>query len=256
MNRDWLPQLEALIEFYRNTLGEQIPVSREQIKVEEKELLESMKGLKYIRSLPPNAGPLEQFHFSIRNCQKCALSKTRTHFVFGEGNPRADIMFIGEAPGKDEDLQGLPFVGKAGQLLNKILAAIHLKREEVYIANILKCRPPNNRTPSLDEIELCRPYLLRQIELIQPKIICLLGAVAVRGILQKTDSLTSLRGRIHSFNGIDVIVTYHPAALLRNEKLKRPTWEDMKMLRKLYDEKYLKQPFILEKKDGTEKESE
>lgn len=250
-SENYLRAIQELVDYYRQLFGEDIFLDKSNLKAEENVILNSFKKIKNLRKLPKNASYLDVYKLHIQNCEKCSLAKTRTHFVFGEGNPQADIMFIGEAPGRDEDLQGRPFVGKAGQLLNKILAAIHLKREEVYIANILKCRPPNNRTPSVDEIELCKPYLFKQIEMIQPKIICLLGAVAVRGVLGTTSPLSSLRGRIQSFHGIDVIVTYHPAALLRNPKYKRPTWEDMKMLRKLYDEKYLKQPFILETNNGT-----
>jgi DNA polymerase len=249
-NQDILKHIDGLFQYYREILGDDIFQSKDELRKQEKEFLELFRKIKLSQKIPRNATPLDLFKLQIQNCTKCSLAKTRTHFVFGQGNPNADIMFIGEAPGRDEDVQGYPFVGKAGQLLNKILAAIHLKREEVYIANILKCRPPNNRTPSIDEIELCKPYVIRQIELIQPKIICLLGAVAVRGILGKQSSLSSLRGRIHEFMGIDVIVTYHPAALLRNPKLKRPTWDDVRMLRKLYDEKYLNQPFILENDNG------
>ncbi|GAB4176926.1 MAG: hypothetical protein Kow00108_12360 [Calditrichia bacterium] len=248
--KDILEQMNQLLAFYNDLFGNDFFIDREALKKREKEFEQVLYALKSMESMPENASPLDFYRAKIENCKKCGLSKTRTKFVFGAGNPNADIMFIGEAPGYDEDKQGLPFVGKAGQLLTKILEAIHLKREEVYIANILKCRPPNNRTPSVDEIELCKPYLLTQIKLIQPKIICLLGAVAAKGILEKNDKLSNLRGRFHTFEGIDVLVTYHPAALLRNEKLKRPVWEDMKLLRKTYDEKVLNQPFILEEKNG------
>ncbi|MCK5077446.1 MAG: uracil-DNA glycosylase, partial [Calditrichia bacterium] len=146
-------------------------------------------------------------------------------------------------------IQGVPFVGKAGQLLTKILASVQLKREDVYITNINKCRPPSNRTPNTEEMETCFPYLEKQISFISPKIICVLGAAALKGLLKEEKiSISSMRGKVHKYKGIDLIVTYHPAALLRYQKFKRPTWEDMKMLRRLYDEKYLKQPFILENK--------
>ena len=172
----------------------------------------------------------------ICSCLKCPLGHTRTNFVFGVGNPHAEVIFIGEAPGADEDAQGEPFVGRAGQLLNKILDAVKLKREDVYICNILKCRPPNNRDPEPTEMETCTPYLHKQIELMQPKFIICLGRIAGQWLLQTKDSLTALRGRIHDFAGKKLIITYHPAALLRNPNWKLPAWEDMKMFRKAYDE--------------------
>ncbi|HLX11983.1 MAG TPA: uracil-DNA glycosylase [Bacteroidota bacterium] len=182
------------------------------------------------------ADSLDALNGQICNCLKCGLGPTRTKFVFGVGNPKADIVFIGEGPGADEDRTGEPFVGRAGQLLNKILAAINLKREEVYICNIVKCRPPNNREPQPTEMETCTPYLYKQLELIKPKFIVCLGRIAAQWLLQSTETLGALRARDHTFMGAHLIVTYHPAALLRNESFKRPTWEDMKKLRKLYDE--------------------
>jgi DNA polymerase len=172
----------------------------------------------------------------ICNCQNCELGATRTKFVFGVGNPNADIMVIGEAPGADEDAQGEPFVGRAGQLLNKILEAVQFKREEVFIANILKCRPPNNRKPNPGEVEQCEPYLWKQIELIKPKFILCLGLTAAQTILKTTESMGQLRLSTHLYRNTPVIVTYHPAALLRNPNWKRPTWEDVQRLRKMYDE--------------------
>jgi DNA polymerase len=169
------------------------------------------------------------------SCRRCELHRTRTKVVFGVGDENATLMFIGEAPGRDEDLQGEPFVGRAGQLLDRILAAIGLSRQEVYIANVLKCRPPNNRDPLPSEVDACEPFLLRQIELIRPRLICALGRHAAHTLLKTRTSLKSLRGKFHSFRGIKMLVTYHPASLLRNPGLKRPTWEDMKMLRAEYD---------------------
>lgn len=243
-----IENIETLLEYYQELLGNEFYINREQIKEYEKDYFQAINKIKQLNELPENASPLDIFKLKIQNCQKCILHKGRNKFVFGEGNSNADIMFIGEAPGRDEDIQGLPFVGKAGQLLNKILASIELTREEVYITNINKCRPPNNRTPAIDEMETCFPYLEKQISIIEPKIICLLGASALKGMFRQEVSISSMRERVHNYKGIDVIVTYHPAALLRYQKFKRPTWEDMKMLRKLYDEKYLKQPFILENK--------
>ncbi len=180
---------------------------------------------------------LKEIEQVVLQCQKCSLAQTRTNVVFGMGDPHAEIMFIGEAPGENEDLQGLPFVGRAGELLDRILAAIALKRSQVYIANIIKCRPPNNRTPNSEEVESCFPYLFAQIEAIQPKLIVCLGLVAARNLLHIEYKLGDFRGKIFQFNGIDVVVTYHPAAILRNPNLKPDTWEDFKMIRKLYLEK-------------------
>ena len=183
-----------------------------------------------------SAVTLEAFHSDISDCMKCPLGATRTSFVFGSGNPNADIMVIGEAPGADEDAQGLPFVGRAGQLLTKILESIDLQRDEVYICNILKCRPPNNRKPLVGETDSCEPYLWKQIELIRPKFILALGLTASHTLLKTSEAMTALRGRIHDYQGIKTIVTYHPAALLRNPEWKKLVWEDVKFLRSLYQE--------------------
>ena len=181
------------------------------------------------------AGELALFRGQICQCQNCRLGETRGHFVFGAGRADADIMFVGEAPGADEDRSGQPFVGAAGQLLNKIIEAMGLAREEVYICNILKCRPPDNRNPQPDEIEQCEPYLKRQIELVQPRVICTLGRFAAQTLLRSDQSMGRLRQQEHRYQGIPLIATYHPAALLRNAQWKRPTWEDMKKVRRLYD---------------------
>ena len=178
---------------------------------------------------------LRAIALEVAGCVKCKLHATRTQTVFGVGNPDADMVFVGEAPGRDEDLQGEPFVGAAGQLLTKILAAIDLAREEVYICNVLKCRPPQNRDPERDEVQSCEPYLKRQLDLLQPKLICCLGRHAAHTLLGTTASLKSLRSHIHDYYGIPTLVTYHPAALLRNPQWKRPTWEDVQKLRAMYD---------------------
>ena len=173
-------------------------------------------------------------------CQKADVLKTDlpdTNLVFGVGNPNADLMLIGEAPGAEEDKQGEPFVGAAGQLLNKILAAINFERDDVYIANILKHRPPNNRNPLPEERKRSLPFLLRQIDLIEPKLILSLGKVSAQTLLENDNSLSSMRGKFHSFRGkYELMATYHPAALLRHAKWKRPTWEDVQLLREHYDE--------------------
>jgi DNA polymerase len=178
---------------------------------------------------------IEELNEKICECQKCALGKTRTKFVFGVGNSHADIVVVGEAPGADEDAKGEPFVGRAGQLLNKILEAVEFKREEVFICNILKCRPPGNRNPLPEEIDLCEPYLKKQLDLIKPKLILILGKVAADTLLNLKQPLNKMRGKVHYYNGIKTMVTFHPAALLRNPHWKRPTWEDMQQFKKIYE---------------------
>lgn len=184
----------------------------------------------------PSFGSLDQHFDAVKDCQACSLGGTRTKFVYGVGNPNADLLFIGEAPGADEDRLGEPFVGRAGKLLDKIIAAINLSREEVYIANILKCRPPGNRDPQPAEMELCFPYLKEQVALIQPKLICALGRIAAQALLDTKTPLGKLRGIWHEFEGVPMLVTYHPAALLRFASYKKDTWEDMQKLRARYDE--------------------
>jgi DNA polymerase len=183
-----------------------------------------------------SATSLADLNKQICECLKCPLGNTRTKFVFGVGNPNATLLLVGEAPGADEDLQGEPFVGRAGQLLNKILEAIRFKREDVYICNILKCRPPGNRNPEQAEVDQCIPYLRKQIDLVRPKVILCLGLVAAGHLLGSKESLGRLRGRVLHFGDIPVMVTYHPAALLRNPNWKRPAWEDVQAVRKLHDE--------------------
>ena len=179
---------------------------------------------------------LEKLRHEVLACHKCPLSKTRTNLVFGVGNPMASLMFVGEAPGRDEDLQGEPFVGRAGQLLTKIIEAIGLKRSDVYIANVLKCRPPGNRNPLPEEIVLCIPYLIKQIEIIQPKVLCALGTFAAQTLLNTKAPVGTLRGKFHEYKGIPTMVTFHPAYLLRNPNDKAKVWEDMKKVRDFLNE--------------------
>jgi uracil-DNA glycosylase len=166
----------------------------------------------------------------IGDCTRCVLHKGRTNLVFGVGNPDADLMFVGEGPGADEDAQGEPFVGRAGQLLNNMIAAMGLRRQDVYIANVVKCRPPGNRTPEREECDTCSPFLLRQIEVIKPKVIVALGAVAAKNLLSVNDSMINLRGRFYDFRGIKLAVTYHPAFLLRDPRQKKEAWKDLQMV--------------------------
>lgn len=179
---------------------------------------------------------LARLREDLGECTRCKLHSTRTHLVYGVGNPGAELMFVGEAPGRDEDQQGIPFVGRAGQLLTKIIEAIGLRRDEVYIANVIKCRPPNNRNPELDEIETCQPFLFAQIDAIQPKVIVALGAFAVKTLLQREDAISRLRGRVFDYRGAKLVPTFHPAYLLRSPDKKRDVWEDMKTVRSMLRE--------------------
>jgi DNA polymerase len=167
-------------------------------------------------------------------CSRCKLHTLgRRQIVFGVGNPDADLMFVGEAPGADEDVKGEPFVGRAGQLLTKIIEAIGLKREDVYIANVIKCRPPQNRNPEPDEVDTCEPFLFRQIDAIKPKVVVALGSFAARALLRTQDPISRLRGRVYEYRGAKLIPTFHPAYLLRNPSSKKEVWEDMKLVRSL-----------------------
>ena len=186
----------------------------------------------YVRRAPDASGArLEAVAAEACVCTRCKLAQGRNKVVFGSGDPRAELMLIGEGPGAEEDRQGLPFVGAAGELLTRILQAMELTRDEVYIANVVKCRPPGNRDPEPDEIAACAGYLTAQIELVAPRILVALGRVAAQTLLASTMPLGRLRGRWHDVQGIPTLVTYHPAALLRDPDLKRPTWEDMRQVR-------------------------
>jgi uracil-DNA glycosylase family 4 len=178
---------------------------------------------------------LEAIAAQVKKCTRCSLSGTATNPVPGEGSPNAELVCVGEAPGAKEDETGRPFIGQAGQLLTKILAAIDLKREQVFICNVLKHRPPGNRNPLPEEVEACSPYLIRQLELIKPKVIVAFGTFAAQTLLNTKTPLGQLRGLVHQYHGIPLVVTYHPAALLRNPAWKRPTWEDVKLARRILD---------------------
>jgi uracil-DNA glycosylase family 4 len=192
-----------------------------------------------VRSMPTDAGrspmdDLPAIRADIGDCTRCKLCKLgRRQIVFGVGNPHADLMFVGEAPGRDEDIQGVPFVGRSGQKLTQIIEAIGLKREDVYIANVIKCRPPENRNPEPDEVQTCEPFLFRQIDVIKPKVIVALGTFAARALLKTDDPISRLRGRVYDYRGAKLIPTFHPAYLLRNPSCRREVWEDMKQARAL-----------------------
>ena len=227
---------------------------QDTIKKEMLSLVQSLKGQVadhrkfYVninpgRTLPPkeqerqtDSGKHEDLLNEVRqeagDCVLCPLSRTRKHVVFGDGNPDAKIVFVGEAPGADEDEQGLPFVGRAGQLLTNIIKAMGLERKDVYICNILKCRPPGNRNPLPEEIRLCEPYLKKQLAIISPKVICALGTFAAHTLLRTDIPITQLRGRFHSYEGMKLMPTYHPAYLLRNPAAKKPVWDDVQTIMK------------------------
>jgi DNA polymerase len=184
---------------------------------------------------PGPAGPpltLAAVREELGECTRCKLCRGRTQIVFGVGNPRADLVFVGEAPGAEEDAQGEPFVGRAGQLLTRIIQAIGLRREDVYICNVIKCRPPGNRSPELDEIASCEPFLLKQLEAIRPKLICDLGSPATQTLLKTKEPISRMRGRFFEFRGVPLLPTYHPAYLLRNPHEKKTVWQDMQLLQR------------------------
>ncbi|MCX5819214.1 MAG: uracil-DNA glycosylase [Deltaproteobacteria bacterium] len=187
-------------------------------------------------SIGGNPSGLEAVRTELGDCRRCPLGDLRHRLVFGEGNPHAELVFVGEAPGADEDAQGRPFVGRAGQLLTKIIVAMGLKREEVYICNIIKCRPPGNRNPQPEEISACEPFLIRQLEAIRPRVICALGSFAAHTLLKSEAPITVLRGRFHSYQGIPLMPTYHPAYLLRNPGAKKQVWEDVRTIMKVLRE--------------------
>jgi DNA polymerase len=193
-------------------------------------------GLEYADVKWPGAPPparqlsLAEVREELGECTRCKLHRHRTRIVFGVGDPKARLVFVGEAPGADEDAQGEPFVGRAGQLLTKIIQAMGMQREDVYICNIIKCRPPNNRTPETEEILACQPFLVKQLQAIRPKFICALGGPAAQTLLQTKEPISRLRGKFYDFHGIPLLPTFHPAFLLRNPYEKKTVWEDMKLL--------------------------
>ena len=201
-------------------------------------------GIDYLPS-PETAGKAEstdrefasqtllQLREKIGDCQRCRLCDGRSQIVFGTGNPDADLVFVGEAPGRDEDIKGEPFVGKAGQLLTRIISAMGMKRDEVYICNVVKCRPPDNRDPLPDEIAMCEPFLNEQLSIIKPRVICALGSFASQCLLKSEIRISRLRGHFRDYNGVPLMPTYHPSFLLRNPQAKREVWEDVKLVMEL-----------------------
>ena len=224
----------GIYDFYRRDVANPmtlIEAPSEPALNEPKDAAEIQTARKPESSVTDRAAALRLIKEDLGECTRCVLSRLgRKTIVFGEGDPHAELMFVGEGPGADEDEQGRPFVGRAGQLLNKMIEAMGLKREQVYIANVVKCRPPGNRTPEREEIETCSPFLLRQIAVIQPKAIVALGAVSARCLLGLSEPMARLRGRWFDFRGTRLAVTYHPAFLLRDPRQKKETWKDLQMV--------------------------
>src|SRR5436190_6994466 len=220
-----LNELVAQLEFFKEIGVETLNVQNVQMEVRETPVPKPKPVVTEDRVT------LESIRAEIGDCQRCKLAPKRTNIVFGSGNPNAELVFVGEAPGYDEDQQGLPFVGRAGQLLTKIIESIDLKREDVYICNVLKCRPPENRNPEPDEVASCNPFLRKQLAAIRPKIVCCLGTFAAQTVLQTAAPISRLRGKFFYMYGIRVIATFHPAYLLRSPEKKREVWEDMKEIR-------------------------
>lgn len=213
------------------SMGRQLSVKEEKLVALAQARPESRMRL--VEQAPPGTDPatlLEEIRAELGDCQRCKLAGGRQHIVFGEGNPNAELMFIGEAPGADEDRRGRPFIGRAGQLLAKMIEAMGKRREDVYIANILKCRPPGNRDPEPDEVSVCEPFLLRQIRVIRPRVIVGLGRIAVQTLLKEKTPISRLRGRWHLYADIKLMPTFHPAYLLRNSAGKKPAWDDLQQV--------------------------
>lgn len=247
--RELLQELRDSLEIQKELGVDRIPSTREiaepsdEINIKSETVTDSQLTQKKDQKKEPAYQPdlaesgeketLEEIRHDLGECTRCKLHEGRTNIVFGEGNPQARIVFVGEGPGRDEDQQGRPFVGRAGKLLTRIINAMGLKRSDVYICNVVKCRPPNNRNPEPDEVAACEPFLLRQIRSIQPEVIICLGSVATSLLLKtKNVRMGNLRGQFHQYGNSKLMITYHPAALLRNPNFKKPVWEDMKIVMK------------------------
>jgi uracil-DNA glycosylase len=217
-------------DFYRQPIDPDVELASQPVAEAMPVKSASSSALPPVINDKPSA--LKLIREDIGDCTRCRLHKGRTNLVFGVGNVNADLMFVGEGPGADEDAKGEPFVGRAGQLLNNMISAMGIRREDVYIANVVKCRPPSNRTPEKDECDTCSPFLMRQIDIVKPKVIVALGAVAAKNLLAVNDSMANLRGRWYDFRDSKLLVTYHPAYLLRDPRQKKEAWKDLQMVMK------------------------
>ena len=228
--------LQAAVEAAEHSASEPAPIqenySREETTIKTRKAFPAPPQIEAAVPVEERAAALEAIREDLGDCTRCALHRGRHTIVFGVGNPAARLMFVGEGPGADEDAQGLPFVGRAGQLLNNMIAAMGLKREECYIANVVKCRPPGNRTPEPEEANTCSPFLFRQIDAVGPQVLVALGATAATYLLGQRQPLAGLRGRVHAFRGMSLIVTYHPAFLLRDPRQKKEAWADLQIAMK------------------------
>lgn len=235
--REILEELKRYFEFQK-ILGLAGSVIAKEMKKVDSTQYEAVQGKNVIRAqeqlgifdVPSKKLTLEEIRAEIGDCTRCKLHKGRKNIVFGEGNPKAKLVFVGEGPGEEEDKQGRPFVGRAGQLLTKVIDAMGVKRSDVYICNVVKCRPPGNRSPEPDETEICGQFLFKQIRAIDPDIVVCLGNAAAQSVLKTKDKLGNLRGKFHSYGRAKLMVTYHPAALLRNPGFKKPMWDDMQLV--------------------------
>jgi len=229
-------ELKAYLLYLKGLGFDGVPLSEGSLQRLDQQLDQPLDRRLDGRGEVPTVESLEAIRKDLGDCRRCKLHQSRKHIVFGDGNPEARLVFVGEGPGHEEDVQGLPFVGRAGQLLTKIINAIDLSREDVYICNIIKCRPPGNRNPERDEIESCLPFLRRQLKSIRPQYICALGTFAAQTLLQTKTPISKLRGTFHPYQGIQLMPTYHPAFLLRNPNKKRDVWEDVQKLQAAYNQ--------------------
>jgi len=242
MGKDGQEKFRAIVNDLTNYIQNQYMMGTESLSASEmKEIggkIETlMEKVSKGKSFSADFCTLEKVCQELGDCNRCGLCTSRKNIVFGEGSSDASLLFVGEAPGREEDLVGKPFVGEAGKLLTRIIEAIDLSRKDVYITNVLKCRPPRNRDPQPEEIKTCLPFLKKQLRIIRPRIICALGRFAAQTLLETNEKISSLRGNIYEFQNCKVVPTFHPASLLRNPQWKRPVWEDMQLIQKLLEGK-------------------
>lgn len=235
MQRDIVDEYLGIIAVIKNYVEEQVESGFLELPMDGNRTGDSEIQQQLFSEQASSYQSMEDIRVAVQNCRACPLNAKRTNVVFGTGDENAGLVFVGEAPGADEDQQGKPFVGRAGQKLTQIINAIKLSRDDVYITNVLKCRPPDNRNPLPAEIKACEPYLIEQLRLIKPKVICALGTFAAQTLLNTEQPISRLRGKFHTYQGIKLMPTYHPAFILRNPKFKRDVWEDVQKVKAEYD---------------------